>query len=112
GWGLGPPGSGPPARVCGAGVAFAGAGLPVDWYVSLKILAVAEDLRRYPESRRVWLRDDLPPIHLSGAPVPRVKLAGLADTLRRLPPPPPPPGYSAAPPPPPRPAPRPPRPPA
>src|SRR5262249_53214994 len=77
-------GSLPLAQVIRPAVALAEAGLPVDWYVSLKILAVAEDLRRYPESRRVWLRDDLPPIHLSGAPVPRVKLAGLADTLRRL----------------------------
>jgi len=77
-------GSLPFARVVEPAIALAEAGLPVDWYVSLKILAVAEDLRRFPESRRVWLRNDLPPIHLVGAPMPRVKLAGLADTLRRL----------------------------
>jgi gamma-glutamyltranspeptidase/glutathione hydrolase len=77
-------GSLPWAQVIEPAIALAEAGLPVDWYVSLKILAVAEDLRRYPESRRVWLKGDLPPIHLVGAPIPRVKLAGLADTLRRL----------------------------
>ena len=77
-------GSLPFARVVEPAIALAEAGLPVDWYVSLKILAVAEDLRRFPESRRVWLRNDLPPLHLVGAPMPRVKLAGLADTLRRL----------------------------
>ncbi len=74
----------PLAQVIEPAIALAQAGLPADWYVSLKILAVAQDLRRYPESRRVWLRDDLPPIHLTGMPIPRVKLAGLADTLRRL----------------------------
>jgi len=77
-------GSLPWAQVIEPAVALAEAGLPVDWYVSLKILAVAEDLRRYPESRRVWLKGDLAPIHLVGAPIPRVKLAGLAETLRRL----------------------------
>jgi gamma-glutamyltranspeptidase/glutathione hydrolase len=77
-------GSLPWAQVIEPAVGLAEAGLPADWYVSLKILAVAADLRRYPESRRVWLRNDLPPIYLTGAPIPRVKLAGLADTLRRL----------------------------
>ena len=77
-------GSLPFAQVIEPAIALAEAGLPVDWPVSLKILAVAEDLRRFPEGRRVWLRNDLPPIHLVGAPIPRVKLAGLAGTLRRL----------------------------
>jgi gamma-glutamyltranspeptidase / glutathione hydrolase len=74
----------PLAQTIKPAIALADAGLPVDWHVSLKILAVAEDLRRYPESSRIWLNRDLPPIHLVGAPIPRVKLAGLADTLRRL----------------------------
>jgi gamma-glutamyltranspeptidase / glutathione hydrolase len=72
------------AQIIEPAIALAEAGLPVDWYVSLKILAVAEDLRRYAEGRRVWLRGDLPPLHLVGGPIPRVKLAGLADTLRKL----------------------------
>jgi gamma-glutamyltranspeptidase / glutathione hydrolase len=74
----------PLAQTIEPAIALAEAGLPADWYVSLKILAVAADLARYPESRRVWLNGNLPPIHLVGAPIPRVKLAGLADTLRRL----------------------------
>jgi gamma-glutamyltranspeptidase / glutathione hydrolase len=77
-------GSLPLPQIIEPAVALADAGLPADWHVSLKILAVVEDLRRYPESRRVWLKRDLPPIHLVGAPIPRVKLAGLADTMRRL----------------------------
>jgi gamma-glutamyltranspeptidase/glutathione hydrolase len=77
-------GSLPWEQVIEPAIALAEAGLPADWYVSLKILAVAEDLRRYPESRRVWLKNDLPPIHLTGTPIPRVKLAGLAGTLRRV----------------------------
>ena len=43
-------------------VALARAGLPVDWYVTLKTANAAEDLRRYDESRRVWLPDNLPPV--------------------------------------------------
>jgi gamma-glutamyltranspeptidase/glutathione hydrolase len=74
----------PLAQVIEPAIALAEAGLPVDWYVSVKILAVAEDLRRYPESRRVWLNRDLPPVQLVGTPVPRVKLGALADTLRQL----------------------------
>src|SRR5262249_34744413 len=57
-------GSLPLAQIIEPAIALAEAGLPADWHVSLKILAVAEDLRRYPESRRVWLKNDLPPIHL------------------------------------------------
>jgi len=77
-------GSLPLAQLIEPAIALAEAGLPVDWPVSVKILAVAEDLRRYPESRRVWLNRDLPPLHLVGAPIPRVSLDGLADTLRRI----------------------------
>ncbi len=43
-------------------VALARQGLPVDWWVTLKTAAAAEDLRRYDESRQVWLPDDLPPV--------------------------------------------------
>jgi gamma-glutamyltranspeptidase / glutathione hydrolase len=74
----------PLPQVIEPAIALAEAGRPVDWYVSLKILAVAEDLRRYAESRRIWLNGDLPPLYLAGAPIPRVKLGALADTLRQL----------------------------
>src|SRR5712671_3417973 len=42
-------------------VALARAGLPVDWWVTVKTATAAADLRRYDESRRIWLPDDLPP---------------------------------------------------
>jgi gamma-glutamyltranspeptidase/glutathione hydrolase len=74
----------PLGQIVEPAIALAQAGLPVDWFVSLKILAVAAELRRYPESRRIWLKGDVPPMHLVGAPNPRVKLGALADTLRQL----------------------------
>jgi gamma-glutamyltranspeptidase/glutathione hydrolase len=65
-------------------VALAKTGLPVDWYVTLKVANTAEDLRRYDESRRVWLPDNLPPIAPQGGEPPNLKLGRLADTLARL----------------------------
>src|SRR5689334_14604487 len=65
-------------------VALARAGLPVDWYVTLKTANAAEDLRRYDESRRVWLPDDLPPVCPSSGEPPALMLDRLADTLARL----------------------------
>ena len=65
-------------------VALARAGLPVDWYVTLKTANAAEDLRRYDESRRVWLPDDLPPVCPSSGEPPALMLGRLADTLARL----------------------------
>src|SRR3984893_7032135 len=65
-------------------VALARAGLPVDWYVTLKTANAAEDLRRYDESRRVWLPDDLPPVCPSSGEPPALILGRLADTLARL----------------------------
>src|SRR5438105_3725258 len=65
-------------------VALARAGLPVDWYVTLKTANAAEDLRRYDESRRVWLPADLPPVCPSSGEPPALMLGRLADTLARL----------------------------
>jgi gamma-glutamyltranspeptidase/glutathione hydrolase len=65
-------------------VALARAGLPVDWYVTLKTANAAEDLRRYDESRRVWLPNDLPPVCPSSGEPPALILGRLADTLARL----------------------------
>src|ERR1700732_3550269 len=65
-------------------VALARAGLPVDWYVTLKTASAAEDLRRYDESRRVWLPNDLPPVCPSSGEPPALILGRLADTLARL----------------------------
>jgi gamma-glutamyltranspeptidase/glutathione hydrolase len=65
-------------------VALARAGLPVDWYVTLKTANAAEDLRRYDESRRVWLPGDLPPVCPPSGEAPALTLGRLADTLARL----------------------------
>ena len=65
-------------------VALARTGLPVDWYVTLKTANAAEDLRRYEESRRVWLPDDLPPVCPPSGDAPSLKLGRLAETLARL----------------------------
>src|SRR5215212_7186103 len=64
--------------------ALARTGLPVDWYVTLKTANAAEDLRRYDESRRVWLPDDLPPVVPSNGEAPSLRLGRLAETLARL----------------------------
>jgi gamma-glutamyltranspeptidase/glutathione hydrolase len=65
-------------------IPLAKAGLPVDWFTTLKVASAAADLRRYPESRRVWLPDDLPPVcppESDGATLP---LGRLPETLDRL----------------------------
>jgi len=43
-------------------ISLARAGLPVDWFTTVKVASAAADLRRYEESRRVWLPDGLPPV--------------------------------------------------
>src|SRR5262249_18193269 len=65
-------------------VALARPGLPIAWYVTLKTANAAEDLRRYDESRRVWLPNDLPPVCPSSGDPPALVLGRLADTLARL----------------------------
>src|SRR5258707_730755 len=64
--------------------AAARAGLPVDWYVTLKTANAAEDLRRYDESRRVWLPDNLPPVCPPSGESPALILGRLAATFARL----------------------------
>src|SRR5438067_1078082 len=71
------------AEILAAG-GLARAGLPVDWYVTLKTANAAEDLRRYDESRRMWLPDNLPPVCPSSGEPPALILGRLADTLSRL----------------------------
>ncbi|HVC55802.1 MAG TPA: gamma-glutamyltransferase [Stellaceae bacterium] len=65
-------------------VALARQGLPVDWWVTLKTAAAAQDLRRYDESRRIWLPDGLPPVSPANGEPPALTLGRLADTLARL----------------------------
>jgi gamma-glutamyltranspeptidase/glutathione hydrolase len=65
-------------------VALARAGLPIDWFTTVKVAAAAEDLRRYDESRRVWLPDSLPPVSPPDGGDSFLPLGRLADTLERL----------------------------
>ncbi len=64
--------------------ALARAGLPVDWFTTVKVASAAADLRRYPESRRVWLPDDLPPVCPPEHDSMSLPLGRLAETLERL----------------------------
>jgi len=64
--------------------ALARAGLPVDWFTTVKVASVAASLRQYEESRRVWLPDDLPPVLPADRDSMSITLGRLADTLERL----------------------------
>lgn len=64
--------------------ALAKHGLPVDWWVTLKTAGAAADLRRYEESRRLWLPDELPPTAPANGPPPSLPNPKLAETLARL----------------------------
>ena len=65
-------------------IPLARAGLPVDWFTTLKVASAATDLQRYPESRRVWLPDDLPPVCPPDRDSMSLPLGRLAETLERL----------------------------
>ena len=65
-------------------VALARQGLPIDWWVTLKTAAAAEDLRRYDESRQIWLPGGLPPVCPPNDQPTALALGRLADTLARL----------------------------
>ncbi len=65
-------------------IALAEAGMPIDWYLTLRVATMAADLARYPSTRAIWLPNGLPPVSAAGAPLSRLKLSGLAGTLRRL----------------------------
>ncbi|MFN9488531.1 MAG: gamma-glutamyltransferase family protein [Betaproteobacteria bacterium] len=65
-------------------IALADEGIAVDWYLTLKVATMAKELSRYPVTRDIWLPGGFPPDTAAGAPLGRLKLKGLADTLRRL----------------------------
>jgi gamma-glutamyltranspeptidase/glutathione hydrolase len=65
-------------------VLLAKAGLPVDWFTTVKVASAAVDLRRYDESRRIWLPDGLPPICPADADNASLPLGRLVATLQRL----------------------------
>lgn len=65
-------------------IALARAGVPVDWFTTVKAAGAAADLRRYEESRRTWLPDGLPPVCPPDRDDTTLPLASLAETLQRL----------------------------
>ncbi|MGC1890310.1 MAG: gamma-glutamyltransferase, partial [Stellaceae bacterium] len=65
-------------------IGLARAGLPADWFTTVKVASAAADLRRYEESRRVWLPDDLPPVCPPDSDSMSLPLGRLAETLERL----------------------------
>jgi gamma-glutamyltranspeptidase/glutathione hydrolase len=65
-------------------VALARAGLPVDWWTTLKVAGAAAGLRRYDESRRIWLPEGLPPVCPPDRDAMHLPLGRLAETLERL----------------------------
>ncbi len=74
----------PLAEMMAPAVALARRGLRADWWTTLKIASAAADLRRYPESARIFLRDGLPPVPpAEGSPV-HLPLGKLAATMEQL----------------------------
>ncbi|HEY1795995.1 MAG TPA: gamma-glutamyltransferase [Stellaceae bacterium] len=65
-------------------VAVAREGLPCDWFTTLKITTGAAELRLYDESRRIYLRDGLPPVTPPTSTPSNLPMGKLADTLARL----------------------------
>jgi gamma-glutamyltranspeptidase / glutathione hydrolase len=65
-------------------VELAEEGIAVDWFLTLKVATAARELARYPTTRDVWLPHGFPPVTAPGAPLERLKLPCLADTLKRL----------------------------
>ena len=72
------------AEVLAPAIRLAKRGLPQDWWSTLKIATAALDLRRYPESRRVFLPNDLPPVPPQAGAPGFFKLGRLDETMERL----------------------------
>ena len=67
-----------------AAIELADKGIAVDWFLTLKVATNMQELNRYPTTRDVWLPNGYPPVTAPGAPLGRLKLPRLADTLRTL----------------------------
>ena len=65
-------------------IELADTGMAVDWYLTLKVATMAQELHRSPTTREIWLPGGFPPVTAPGAPLERLMLKGLANTLRRL----------------------------
>jgi gamma-glutamyltranspeptidase/glutathione hydrolase len=74
----------PFAAIMQPAIELADLGLALDWFVSLKVATMAQELARYPTTREIWLPGGFPPVTAMGAPLGRLQLRGLAATMRRL----------------------------
>jgi len=72
------------AEVLRPAIELAERGIAVDWYLTLKAATMAKELSRYPSTRDIWMKDGYPPVTAAGAPLERLRLTGLAATLKRL----------------------------
>jgi gamma-glutamyltranspeptidase/glutathione hydrolase len=72
------------AEVLKPAIELAEKGIAVDWYLTLKTATMAKELARYPTTRDIWLPNGYPPVTAAGAALDRLKLKGLAETLKRL----------------------------
>ncbi len=72
------------ATVLQPAIDLAEEGIAVDWYLTLKVATLAGELARYGVTRDIWLPAGMPPVTPPDAPFNRIRLAGLAETLRRL----------------------------
>ncbi len=72
------------ATVLQPAIDLAEKGIAVDWYLTLKVATLASELARYGVTRDIWLPAGIPPATPPDAPLRRLKLAGLAGTLKRL----------------------------
>ncbi len=72
------------AEVLAPATEIAKRGLPCDWYATHRIAAGARELAEFPESKRIYLPDGLPPVGDWGGPAPAIPLGNLAKTLHRL----------------------------
>ena len=72
------------ADVMKPAIELADNGIAVDWFLTLKTATMAKELARYATTRETWLPGGYPPVIPAGSPLERLKLKGLAATLKRL----------------------------
>jgi gamma-glutamyltranspeptidase/glutathione hydrolase len=72
------------AEVIAPAIELVDEGMAMDWYLTLKVATMAKELAQYPSTRDVWLPGGYPPVTPAGSTLGRLKLKGLADTMRKL----------------------------
>jgi len=77
-------GSKPWADLLAPSIELAERGLPVNWMTTIRVAVAMSDLLRYPESRKVYLPGDVPPVPQLGQTVPHIPMGRLAETLKRI----------------------------